>query len=199
MARNYACLKHEYAEEMKLLSDAEFGRLCRALLAYSAEGKEVQLQGCERFFWPRVKMQEDKAVESYNASIEKYSAAGRASAATRANNAQRRSTSSNDVEQRSTSSNKYKSESEKESDCESNNPPSGEKKSARARTAFHPPTVEEVAEYCASRGNNIDAELFVAHYKARGWKISGGTPMKDWKAAVITWEKRDKQEGRMPF
>lgn len=76
---------------------------------------------------------------------------------------------------------------------------SNPKESARTRTAFHPPTVEEVAEYCATRQNNIDAELFVAHYTARGWKISGGTPMKDWKAAVITWEKRDKQERGMPF
>lgn len=114
MARNYACLKHEYLEEMSLLTDAEFGRLCRALLAYSADGKEGQLQGSERLFWPRVKMQEDRAVESYNASIEKYSAAGKASAASRANGAQRCSTSSNNVEQRSTSSNKYKSESKKE-------------------------------------------------------------------------------------
>lgn len=117
MARNYACLKHEYLEEMSLLTDAEFGRLCRALLAYSAEGKEGQLQGSERLFWPRVKMQEDRAIENYETATEKYSAAGKAGAAARANNAQRRSTSSN----------KYKSESEKESESEyeSNTPFSG--------------------------------------------------------------------------
>lgn len=211
MARNYACLKHEYLEEMSLLTDAEFGRLCRALLAYSADGKEGQLQGSERLFWPRVKMQEDRAVESYNASIEKYSAAGRAGAATRANNAQRRSTTFNDVqqrqatmsnvEQRSTSPSKYKSESEKESEYESekeNNPPDGGKNSAQARVVFAPPTVEQVAEYCLSRQNNIEAQEFVDFYTSKGWMV-GSNRMKDWKAAVRTWEQRKRQEGEMPF
>ena len=47
-ARNYAALPHEYLEEMDILSDAEFGRLCRALLKYSMTGEEVQLEGAEK-------------------------------------------------------------------------------------------------------------------------------------------------------
>lgn len=57
---------------------------------------------------------------------------------------------------------------------------------------FVAPTVEEVAQFCAERGNGIDAEAFVAFYASKGWKI-GTTPMKDWRAAVVTWEKRDAQ------
>ena len=59
----------------------------------------------------------------------------------------------------------------------------------RARV-FRPPTVEEVREYCQSRGNRISAERFVDHYSANGWKV-GKNPMKDWKAAVRNWEKND--------
>lgn len=59
MARNYAALPHEYLEEMDILSDAEFGRLCRALLQYSMDGKEGQLEGAEKVLWKRVKRQED--------------------------------------------------------------------------------------------------------------------------------------------
>lgn len=54
------------------------------------------------------------------------------------------------------------------------------------------PTLEEVREYCKQRGNSIDAEQFIAFYDSKGWKV-GGSPMKSWKAAVITWEKREKE------
>lgn len=54
---------------------------------------------------------------------------------------------------------------------------------------FTPPTVEEVRAYCKERGNNVDAEKFVAYYTANGWKV-GRNAMKDWRAAVITWERQ---------
>ena len=67
-------------------------------------------------------------------------------------------------------------------------------------TKFVKPAVEDVAEYCRERKNNIDAEAFIAHYAANGWKLANGNKLNDWKAAIITWEKRDdsgsKQAGR---
>jgi hypothetical protein len=67
-------------------------------------------------------------------------------------------------------------------------------------TKFVKPTVEDVAEYCQQRKNNIDAEMFVAHYAANGWKLANGNKLNDWKSAVITWEKRNdsgsQQSGR---
>ena len=57
---------------------------------------------------------------------------------------------------------------------------------------FVPPTVEEVAAYCKERNNDIDAEHFVDFYSSKGWKV-GNSKMTDWKAAVRTWEHRDKQ------
>ena len=59
---------------------------------------------------------------------------------------------------------------------------------------FVPPTVDEVRQYCQSRNNGIDPEAFVAFYASKGWRV-GQAPMKDWKQAVITWEKRRKQDG----
>lgn len=55
---------------------------------------------------------------------------------------------------------------------------------------FTAPTIEEVKEYCAERKNGVDAERFVNYYTANGWKV-GKNPMKDWKAAVRTWERND--------
>lgn len=55
---------------------------------------------------------------------------------------------------------------------------------------FTPPTVEEVEAYCFERNNKVDAERFVDYYTANGWKV-GKNPMKDWKAAVRNWERKD--------
>ena len=62
------------------------------------------------------------------------------------------------------------------------------KREARKRSST--PSVNEVREYCFERGNGVDAETFVDFYASKGWKV-GNAPMKDWKAAVRTWEKRD--------
>lgn len=61
--------------------------------------------------------------------------------------------------------------------------------SPKTRKTFVPPTVEEVAAFFQERGNGLDAEAFVAHYEANGWKQANGNPIKKWQAAVITWEK----------
>lgn len=59
---------------------------------------------------------------------------------------------------------------------------------------FIPPSVEEVEQYCIERSNNIDAQSFIDFYESKGWMI-GKNKMKDWKAAVRTWESR-KQENK---
>ena len=60
------------------------------------------------------------------------------------------------------------------------------------RGRMTPPTVAEVAAYCQERGNGINPESFVDFYASKGWMV-GKNPMKDWKAAVRTWER---SEGR---
>jgi hypothetical protein len=56
------------------------------------------------------------------------------------------------------------------------------------RTRFTPPSIDEVRAYCQERGNGVDAERFEDYYNANGWRV-GKNAMKDWKAAVRTWEK----------
>lgn len=70
-----------------------------------------------------------------------------------------------------------------------------EKETKRKR--FTPPTVSEVSDYCKERGSNIDPEQFVDFYAAKGWKV-GNHPMKDWRAAVRTWEKREERSPQKP-
>lgn len=53
---------------------------------------------------------------------------------------------------------------------------------------FVKPTLEEVKAYCKERKNGIDAHHFIDYYESNGWKV-GKNAMKDWKAAVRTWER----------
>jgi hypothetical protein len=61
--------------------------------------------------------------------------------------------------------------------------------------SFVPPTVDEVREFCSSRNNRVDAEAFVDFYVSKGWMV-GKNKMKDWRAAVRTWERRDGDRDR---
>ena len=62
----------------------------------------------------------------------------------------------------------------------------------RGKTAkrFVPPTPDEVRSYCTERNNSVDASRFVDFYEAKGWMV-GKNKMKDWKAAVRTWEGKE--------
>lgn len=62
----------------------------------------------------------------------------------------------------------------------------------RKKYIFTPPTVEEVRSYCSERKNSVDAEAFVDFYQGKGWMV-GKNKMKDWKAAVRTWERSRKE------
>lgn len=57
---------------------------------------------------------------------------------------------------------------------------------------FSPPSLDDVKSYCLIRKNNVDAENFINFYESKGWLI-GKNKMKDWQAAVRTWENRDRK------
>lgn len=79
------------------------------------------------------------------------------------------------------------SESEAEADTQEKNTPPIVPPLPKSKR-FKPPTLEAVAAYCAKRGNRVDPQAWLDHYTANGWKV-GKNPMKDWQAAVRTWEK----------
>ena len=58
------------------------------------------------------------------------------------------------------------------------------------KARFKKPTIEEVKNYCILRNNNIDAESFIDFYESKNWQI-GKNKMKDWKACIRTWERRE--------
>lgn len=176
---------HSYLDTMEALNDAECGRLFRALLEYSATGAAPELRGNERFVFPGMRSQIDRDIEKYNAKCARNRENGEKGGGHSPPNAPERP--------RTPPKDKDK-EKDKDKDKDISFPPNGVKDNAHA----HRPTVEEVAAYCRERGNSVDAERFVDFYASKGWKV-GNQPMKDWKACVRTWERREdkpKQTGR---
>ena len=171
----------DFAGKMDLLGDAERGRLFTAMLEYASTGTEPELKGNEKFLWAAAKSDIDRQAESYT----KRCVANRKNVTNR-------------YESLRTVSKNYDSYQDKDKDKDKENniiplspngdcPPKGDRPPEKR---FVKPTADEVRAYCAERGNHVDAQAFVDFYAAKGWKV-GSAPMKDWRAAVRTWEKRD--------
>ena len=67
---------------------------------------------------------------------------------------------------------------------------SSAKSTTTKRKRFEKPTISDIEQYCIERNNNIIAEQFFDYYESNGWKV-GKNSMKDWKAAVRTWERSE--------
>ena len=72
-----------------------------------------------------------------------------------------------------------------------------ERKEIYKEKKFKKPTLKEVQDYCKERNNGIDPERFIDFYESKNWMI-GKNKMKDWKACIRTWEKRNTRESDIP-
>ena len=171
--------RDNYQSVREILSQSQKGDLLDALMTYGETGEEYQ--GGD----PLVSM----AFNIFSAAIrrteEKYLNRCKRNAENIRKRWDREKAASDTVEydRIPEDTNGYKRpEKEKETQTQK------ETKTKTKREIFLPPSVEEVRTYCQERGNTIDAEQFVNYYAVRGWEIRQGQKMKDWKAAVRTWE-----------
>ena len=81
-----------------------------------------------------------------------------------------------------------------ELDTERKQPDKPAESSSQKSKRFVKPTLEEIKAYCQSRQNGVDAERFYDYYESNGWRV-GKSPMRDWKAAVRTWERNERNYG----
>ena len=65
-----------------------------------------------------------------------------------------------------------------------------EREKEKTAVRFIPPTLDEVKARIAEMGYTFDAEAFIAFYQSNGWMV-GKSKMKDWRAAMVTWQKRE--------
>nr|DAV45550.1 MAG TPA: DnaD like replication protein [Caudoviricetes sp.] len=67
---------------------------------------------------------------------------------------------------------------------------SSAKSTTTKRKRFEKPSISDIKQYCIERNNNVNAEQFFDYYESNGWRV-GKNSMKDWKAAVRTWERSE--------
>lgn len=205
----------DLADSLAAFSDAEVGRIFRAMLAYAENGEELPLPEREAIAFGFIKAQIERDGERYADTCAKRKAAIEArwererGENTKSTNEyksiQKIQKYTNDTDIDTDTEKGRDKEKEKDTDTEiviPPLPPTGERATAKR---FEPPTVEEVAAYCKERNNGVDAQRFMDYYTANGWKV-GRNAMKDWKAALrSTWErgedggKRTKSATAAPF
>ena len=168
----------DYLQKTAKLTDEEVGRLFRALMRYHATGIADDVDGLESIAFDFIREDIDRTEAAYKVKCEK-NRNNRLSAVV--NNRQQSLTVVDDPAQKEKEKKK-----EKENDKENIKEKSGR---------FTPPTLEQVIEYCKERGNTVNPQKWFDYYSSNGWKV-GKNPMKDWKAAVRTWEQNDRQDNR---
>ena len=192
MANRKSCVIYDsWAEMIVNMPDDTAGQLIKNMMKYVFDKGETEFTSPEvQAMFCMIKAKLDEDTIKYQAKVERLN-----------DNASKSERNRNDI---GTISNRNRNDiggvsdsvsvsdsvtvSDSESDTDTESPSETKKREARAR--FTPPTVEQVKEYCDERGNGVNPETFVDFYASKGWKV-GRNPMKDWKASVRTWEKRD--------
>ena len=189
MSKCYVKAYYDWIEQTAALSDAERGRLFIAILEYARSGLEPKLDGRESILFPvfRATIDRDNKVAKTNA--QNGALGGRGNKATESEIKRNKATES---ETKPTQEKRHKTQ-EKDKDKDKDKDYDKDESIKKAPRRFAPPSVEEVVSYCRERKNGVDAQRFVDFYASKGWKV-GNNPMKDWKAAVRTWEGRDKEK-----
>lgn len=184
--RSHLKVYFSFEDDTKALTDQEKGNLLLAMLRYARDGEEQELEGNERFLFPVFKAQIDRDVETYNVKVMNGSKGGRPVI-----NQKPEETENNLKKPNETETNREESKKTETPKIEDRRYKIEDKRYKTEdvnKGRFTPPTYEQVADYCKERGKGVDPERWFNYYTANGWKV-GKNPMKDWKAAVMTWEK----------
>ena len=191
MAKDSFIFHLENAEDLEDLTLEEQGMILQAMIQYSLTGEEPGFTDkALRAVWRPIfrRLKADKEAYDDKCRKNKESAEKRWA---NANASEEMRTHKTHIEKNANHADSD-SDTDSDTDIEKKKAPTEPKKKSTER--FSPPSVEEVRAYAAEKGYRIDAEGFCAFYESKGWKV-GNQPMKNWKAAIVTWSKRDNRAG----
>ena len=182
MERGQFTFYRSYYEAVKHLNKSDRAAVLMAICAYALDEELPSLSGTPAAIFALVKPTLDtsrKKAESGKRGGEHEANGKQTVSKPQANRKQTAREKENEKEK--------EKEGENEIEEEDDSPPP-------TPSTFTPPTVSEVRDYCWERKNRVDPQRFVDFYTSKGWMV-GKTEMKDWRAAVRTWEKDDKPKG----
>ena len=195
---------YDWEPLFQFLDDEDVGAMLKALFAYEIRNEWPKYEDLNDSAWgvfQYLAARLDENRKRWQKMSERGSKAGKASGEARRNkneqegNNDEQDTNKNEQERTNANKNKPK-DKDKDKDKvkdvlsdDKTNIGTTSNKSKPSTVRFVPPSVEDVRVYCLERNNRVDADAFVSFYESNGWRV-GKNPMKDWKAAVRTWEKR---------
>lgn len=185
MKKDSFVLYNSFYEPIKTLKNEQLGKLLRAIFNYTTNGEITQEQDILIAFM-FIKNQLDIDNDKWEKEKQKRSEAGKKGMASRWNN------NDNSVITADNKNNSVINAITKITDNVNVNVNDNvyKKENIIKEKRFKKPTLDEVREYCRERNNNIDAQSFIDFYESKGWKV-GSQSMKDWKACIRTWERRN--------
>lgn len=186
-----------YIDSLSMLTDEQKGRVFMAALLYTRDGVMTDLEPVEAMAFAFIRGDIDRAREKYDDICEKRRDAINKRWQNTSDTNEYKSTA--EIQKNTSGTKQNKTKQDKTIQNEESISASDDAKPARAKKkSFDPPTVDEVKAYCDEQGfGTINPAAFVDYYEANGWRV-GSHPMKDWRATVRNWARRDKEKGIVP-
>lgn len=179
-------LRTSYLEQIGLLSLEQRGVLLTAVFNYAAGHELPDMDGMVQMAFAFIRADLDRDAEKYERVCEVRREAGKKGGRPKANAESGKQEKAKKANGFFDKQNNPDNDSDNDNDIKENTSKEVQKK------RFKPPTLDEVKAYIAEKGYSVDAERFIDFYTSKGWVV-GKSPMKDWKAAVRTWAKGQKQ------
>lgn len=191
----YVCLYVSYLEALSPFTDEEKGRLMTAMIKYAVTGEEPEFNGNERYIWPSIKAQIDRDIQYYQEKCATNRINGRKGGRPSKNREVIPETERFSEKPKKPKEKDKENENGKEKDMDKEKESESIIADKPPHTWFTPPTLDEVEAYCTEKCYNIDPQRFVDYYTSNGWKI-GRNHMEDWRAAVRSWNGKEKPDGK---
>ena len=177
---------------LKRLTDAQRGVLLDALLTYAGGEEPTFTDGMVMVAFDFFRTQIDIDRAKYDEVCEKRREAGRNGGLAKKANATK-------CYQMQAKDSKTKHDNDNNNDNDNVNDnenvvvvPTAQQPPQRKTAKFVKPTIEEIRAYTTAKHYTFDAEAFFAYYESNGWKV-GRNPMKDWRMACTTWQKKQNE------
>lgn len=175
-------IREQFAPLLEAATDEQVGKIVKAMLQYQRTGEAEIEDTLMAAVFEMIKEAIDEDNAAYEETCQRRKDAAHKRWGTDADGC-------NDMQEHASACKSMQEDADMDLDLEPI-APKGAGGNKRARAKFVPPTVEEVRAYVKERGSRVDPEAFVDFYASKGWKV-GNQTMKDWKAAVRTWERRE--------
>lgn len=169
------------------LTDEEVGILVRAAMRYAFDGvvPEFPARSVLGLTWRRLREHVDNTSKRTRTLQENGARGGRPKKPNETNEA---ALVSDDAQTENQQKPKCTEQGQGQEQGHEQEHTSADADAKRVRAArFTPPTIHEVMAYCQERGGKVNPQQWYAYYSANGWRV-GRNPMRDWRAAVRTWE-----------